>query len=176
MKQQRQSSSQFGAPWSRGLKITTWIVIALVLDAPIILPFVVPREQLSITLLCSGAVVLILGIAALFCVRGYTIHHRELWIQRSFWHTRLRLKGLERAYADADALKKCVRTCGNGGFMAFTGWFWSKKLGKFRAFATDPVRCVVLEFAKRKLVVSPDDPAAFVRALGFDPDARRGAD
>jgi hypothetical protein len=176
MRQKKQSTSQFGAPWSRGIKIVTWCVIVLIVGLAIILPRTVPRKDFWVAVLIPGAVLLILGITALFCVRGYTVRHRELWIQRSFWQTRLPLRELEGAYADAKAMHKCLRSCGNGGFTGITGWFYNKKLGNFRAFITDPARSVVLEFKSRKVVVSPDDPAEFVRALGFDPDAKGSTD
>lgn len=175
MKRHRSSTSQFGAPWSRGVKIVTWSLLVLMVGVATILPLTLPRKDSWAAVLIPTAVLLILGITALFCVRGYTIRQRELWIQRSFWQTRLSLKGLERAYADPKALHKCIRSCGNGGFMGVTGWFYNKKLGNFRALITDPARCVVLEFPKRRFVVSPDDPAAFVQALGFDPAAKESA-
>ncbi|MBE0545596.1 MAG: hypothetical protein IH623_30060 [Verrucomicrobia bacterium] len=176
MRRSRQSSSQFGAPWGRGIKIVTWSVIVLISGVAIILPLAVPRKDLWVAVLIPGSVLLILGITALFCVRGYTVRQRELWIHRSFWQTRMPLKDLRRAYADAKAMHKCIRSCGNGGFMGVTGWFYNKKLGNFRAFITDPARSVVLEFAKRRVVVSPDDPRAFVRALGFNPEAQRSVE
>lgn len=175
MKRHRSSTSQFGAPWSRGIKLATWSVLGLVVGIGVILPLTLPPQVVWAATLGPVALVLTFGGVALFCVRGYTIRHRELWIQRSFWQTRLPLKDLKRAYVEPAAMKKTIRSCGNGGFMAYTGWFYNKRLGHYRAFVTDPARSVVLEFAKRKVVVSPDDPAAFVRALGFDPDAKESA-
>lgn len=176
MKERRQRSGQFGAPWGRGVKFATGVVVVLVVGLAFVLPLTVSRKEIWPAFLGPGIGVVVLGITALFCVRGYTIRHRELWIQRSFWQTRLPLKDLERAHADPEAMKGTIRSCGNGGFLAYTGWFRSRKLGNYRAFVTDPARCVVLEFTKRKVLVSPDDPAAFVRALGFEPDSRRRAD
>lgn len=64
---------------------------------------------------------------------------------------------------------------GNGGFLGYIGWFRSKRLGSFRAYVTDPPRCVVLEFEQRKVVVSPDDPRRFLEALGVAPGPGEGA-
>jgi hypothetical protein len=52
---------------------------------------------------------------------------------------------------------------GNGGLFSFTGVFRSPKLGRYRAYVTDPARTVILRFAERIAVVSPEDPDAFVR-------------
>ncbi len=176
MKARRHASSQFGAPWGRGVRIATVAVTLLVVGLAVVLPVAVPRKEIWPALLGPGIGFVVLGITALFCVRGYAVRHRELWIQRSFWQTRLPLKDLQRAFADPQAMKGTTRSAGNGGFTAYTGWFRSRKLGSYRAFVTDPALCVVLEFQNRKVVVSPDNPAAFVRALGFEPNLQRSAD
>ena len=58
-----------------------------------------------------------------------------------------------------------LRLFGNGGLFSYHGWFWNRRLGRYRLYATDPERAVVLRFARRTIVVSPGEPAAFVRAL-----------
>ena len=60
---------------------------------------------------------------------------------------------------------KALRTCGNGGLFSFTGFYWSKRLGPFRAYVTNHRHCVVLRLAGKTVVMSPDDPEAFMRAL-----------
>jgi len=60
-------------------------------------------------------------------------------------------------------LRGSIRLFGNGGFFSFTGVFQSRKLGRYRAFVTDPARCVILRFTGRVVVVSPADPEAFIR-------------
>jgi hypothetical protein len=68
-----------------------------------------------------------------------------------------------------------MRTCGNGGFYSITGFYWSKPLGAYRAYVTDPRRSVVLRYEKRTVVVSPDAPEDFVRELGIGAQAAEGA-
>jgi Bacterial PH domain len=63
------------------------------------------------------------------------------------------------------AMNKSLRTCGNGGGFSFTGWYWSKSLGFYRAFVTDLNRTVVLRFENRTVVVSPGEPEDFVGEL-----------
>ncbi len=63
------------------------------------------------------------------------------------------------------AMAGSLRIAGNGGLFSFTGWFWSRRLGRYRAFVTDPARSVVLKFSDRTVVVSPDVPEEFVAAL-----------
>ena len=72
---------------------------------------------------------------------------------------------MQSARFDPSAMCGSVRTCGNGGLFSFTGWYWNRKIGKYRAFITDPAKAVVLVFANRRIVVTPDRPEDFVRAL-----------
>jgi hypothetical protein len=65
-----------------------------------------------------------------------------------------------------DALRGAWRVFGNGGLFSFTGEFWSRKLGRFRALATDPERAVVLRWPKRTIVITPHDPQQFIMRAG----------
>ena len=164
--------NQFGAPWGRAVKLATGagcLVMVVVAILPQLIPFEKPGAG-WVRVLLPGVVVAVFGITALFCVRGFTLKGRELLIQRSLWETRLTLDSLKEAHADPGAMEGSLRIAGNGGFLAFTGWFRSRNLGSYRAFVTDPARSVVLTFRDRKIVVSPDDPDGFVKALGFKPE------
>ncbi|MGL4400092.1 MAG: PH domain-containing protein, partial [Luteolibacter sp.] len=79
--------------------------------------------------------------------------------------TRLERAGLNSAEVMPKAMSKSLRTCGNGGGFSFTGWYWSKPLGFYRAFVTDLNRTVVLRFDKGTVVVSPGAPEDFVMEL-----------
>ena len=156
---------EFAAPWSVVLKLVTPTAALALLAAAVFVWFAVPPEVLALrallSLVCGGTVF----VTALFTVRGYRIEGRILSVQRLLWDTRISLDGLRSVVADPGALKRSLRLCGNGGLFAFTGWFRNRRLGTFRAFATDPARAVVLTFRNRTIVVTPHDPEAFVRAL-----------
>jgi hypothetical protein len=66
---------------------------------------------------------------------------------------------------DPQACKGSLRVIGNGGLFSFTGLFYSKALGRFRLYATDFSRSVVLTLADRVVVVTPAAPHAFVEHL-----------
>lgn len=100
-----------------------------------------------------------------FVVRSYAIADDAVLVRRLFWDTRLDLAGLKSVEVVPGAMRGSIRTCGNGGGFSITGWYWSKRLGSYRAFVTDLNRTVVLVFAKRKIVISPEDPEEFVAAL-----------
>lgn len=164
----RQRSASFGAPWSRGVAIISIGMLVLLVGLTVVLPLVIPREQGWAAWFGPGILAVILATTSLFCVRGFEIRRGDLWIRRLFWETRIPLGDLTRGWADPEAMRRSIRSAGNGGFLAYTGWFRNRKLGGYRAWVTDPARAVVLEIGKRKVVVSPDRPASFLRALGLD--------
>ncbi len=109
--------------------------------------------------------------AALFTIRGYAVSPGAILIQRLLWTTRLPLAGLQSARFEPDAMRRSIRTFGNGGLFSFSGAFRNKALGGYRAFVTDPHRTVVLRFPGRTVVVSPDSPEDFVQEIGVVGDA-----
>lgn len=54
-----------------------------------------------------------------------------------------------------------LRTFGIGGLFSSTGFFWNKETGSFFASVTNLKRAVLIE-AKRKFVISPDEPDQFI--------------
>jgi hypothetical protein len=108
---------------------------------------------------------LTLALSAAFMVRGYVLTDGLLCIKRLGWVSRLDLSRLTSATVDPDALERSLRLFGNGGFFSFTGWFRNKKLGVYRAYATDTKKAVVLRFSDRTVVITPDDPQKFVAEI-----------
>jgi len=99
-------------------------------------------------------------------VRGYTLTEREIIVHRGLWDTRLTLAGLRSVKGDAEAMRGSARVFGNGGLFSITGRFWNRKLGWYRAFATDQSRAVVLRYADRTIVITPHDPQQFIMRAG----------
>jgi hypothetical protein len=102
--------------------------------------------------------------ALFFVVTDYELDHRSLAVRRLLWWTRIDLTGLTRVFREPAGFKGSWRVFGNGGLFSFTGIFYSKALGRYRVFATDPNRFVVLVLPGRTVVVSPADPEAFIHA------------
>jgi len=104
---------------------------------------------------------------ALFTIRGYSITPDAILVHRLFWATRLPRAGLQSARVDPKAMRRSIRTCGNGGFFSISGFYWNKSLGSYRAFVTDPRRAVILKYTRRTVVMSPEPPEEFVRDLNL---------
>lgn len=152
----------YRAPWSRllvGVSIT-----ATVLCVSVAVNFVVflPRPGIGFA---ACLLMAIPPIAALFIVRGYRITPDAVLVLRPGWVTRLPRAGLVSATFEPGVMRRSLRLCGNGGFFAFTGLYWNRELGRHRAFVTDGQRSVVLRFANRTVVLSPDRPEDFVDEL-----------
>lgn len=152
----------FRAPWGRSLVwisvLSTGLLVALLLFATS------ARQPLAVRII-QDCLWLLLPVTALFTIRGYTIMPDAILIHRLFWATRLPREGLVAATSEPKVMNRSLRVCGNGGLYSFTGWFWCKDLGRYRAYVTDLNRTVVLRWEKRTVVVSPDDPEGFVREL-----------
>ncbi len=150
---------------------------AILLGVGALLASTFPRDLLGGRPLAFsvGLIVVVLLGSALFTIRGYELAGSELLVRRLVWATRIPLQDLRSAWADPSAMKRSIRLFGNGGLFAFSGLFSNRKLGRYRAFATDPRNAVVLRFAARTIVVTPDAPQEFLSTLSLHcPQARVG--
>lgn len=153
----------YQAPWGRILIVISSLLIVLSVGLPLFLGCVSPG-----TLRFAQWAFPVFVLACLpFMIRGYGITEDAILIRRLFWTTRLDRAGLVSAEVVPKAMKGSLRTCGNGGGFSFTGWYWSRSLGCYRAFVTDLNRTVVLRFQNRTVVVSPGEPENFVTELNF---------
>lgn len=104
---------------------------------------------------------------ALCAIRGYSISSDSIVVHRLLSSTVLPRAGLESAQVEPDAMRWSLRTCGNGGAFSFSGFYYNKRLRSYRAYVTDPRRCVVLRYATRRVVLSPATPEDFVYDLAL---------
>ena len=160
----------FGAPWSASLRWATLLGCAVLLGTAAAVWVAPPPGAFLAKGSASVLSLLLIGGTALFTIRGYRLEGRQLLVDRLLWSTRVPLDRLDATEIAPDAMRRSVRLFGNGGLFAFAGWFRNRRLGTYRAFATDPSHSVVLRFPNRRVVVTPDDPQRFAEALAV----RRG--
>ncbi len=150
---------EFSAPWSRALKIGTY-VIGLFLIAVTIFGWLLDVDtSIRLTLLIVPIVVLVVSL--LYGVRGYTLTETAIEIRRVGWSTRLPLDDLQAVEGKADAMLRAHRVLTNGLF-AFVGFYYSGEFGLVFAYATDLSRAVVLRYPRKKIVLTPHDPQQFI--------------
>jgi hypothetical protein len=157
---------QFAAPWGIEVKMMTIGGSLICLGAPLYFAFP-PDGTLSDELMfyCMKAPLLLWLGSLLFTIRGYSITEDCILIHRLIWATRLPLEHLNEVNLDGATFRNSMRCFGNGGIFGISGLYYNRREGTFRAFVTNTTRTVLLKFASRTILVSPDDPKRFVSAL-----------
>jgi len=156
----------YKAPWSTSLIVVSVLATLLCLGITFGIPLLpAPKHGGDVGMWLRWLPLVLVFSCALFTVRGYTITPDSILVHRLLWATRLPRTGMKSAEFLPGVMCKSLRTCGNGGFFSFTGFYWSKTLRSYRAYVTDLRRTVVLRYERRTIVVSPDSPEEFVRQL-----------
>jgi len=158
------------APWSRAV-----VVISAGVTAGCLVISGVLCAQAEVPLLVALGPALLVVVVLPFRIRRYEWTNDGLRVERMFWTTRVAPAGLVEARHDPAALRGSVRLLGIGGLFVIDGWFWNRRLGRYRACLTDPGRAVVLRFPGRTVVISPADPGAFVAGLPKPTSAPQGS-
>lgn len=157
----------FKAPWGRTLQIASTFTTLLLVGVTVSMAGGLGQLGfLSLRASASSLLPLLIPLGALpFIVRGYVITKDGILIRRLWWNTVLPFADMVSVEVEPHALSHSFRTCGNAGLYSFTGFYWNRQLGHFRAYVTDLNRTVVVRLRNRIAVLSPDDPEAFVRAV-----------
>lgn len=155
------------APWSVLLKATsilsTVILAAVGYAAYRVVPAVGAAHGVGIGVALIPFVVVLVSV--LFVVTRFELSAGELRVRRLIWFNTISLGDLKHVSKEPGLLKGSLRLVGNGGLYSFSGSFYNRRLGRFRAFLTDWRHSVVLQLQSRTIVVSPADPDAFIQAL-----------
>jgi len=155
--------ARFSAPWSRSLRVLTTAAVALLLALMLIGLLVGPRQSWVWRLAMVGVPLVVLVGSLLFMVRGYVLTESQIEVQRLGWSTVLPFAGLAAVSGEPQGLRGSLRLFGNGGLFGISGWFWNRRIGRFRAYATDPERAVLLRYRDgRKVLVTPHDVQHFI--------------
>lgn len=156
----------YKAPWSTLLIVISVLATLLCLGVTFGAPWLSgPKHHGAMGMWLRWLPLALVFGCGLFTVRGYALTPDAILVHRLFWATRLPRAGLQSAEFVPNAMCKSIRTCGNGGFFSFTGFYWNKTLKSYRAYVTDPRRTVILRYERRTIVVSPEAPEDFVREL-----------
>ena len=124
--------------------------------------FTGPRQLLLWRVAMVGVPVAVLLGSLPFMVRGYVLTETHIEVRRLGWSTLLPLAGLAAVTGEPEGLRGSLRLFGNGGLFGISGWFCNRRMGRFRAYATDPGRAVLLRYRDcRKVLVTLARRAAF---------------
>jgi hypothetical protein len=155
--------AEFAAPWSRSLRTLTIASVVLLLSLALIGLLLGPGKSWLWRGATLGAPLVILCGTLLFMVRGYVLTDCQIEVRRLGWTTVLPLAGLGAVTGEPQGLSGSLRLFGNGGMFAISGWFWNRRIGRFRAYATDPQRAVLLRYRDgAQVILTPDDVQHFI--------------
>jgi hypothetical protein len=158
---------EFRAPWSRNLRLATILSVSILLLISAIGFFARPGAGAWWWSAMVGLPLLVLLGTLPFMVRGYVLTEHTLEIRRLGWTTTLPLAGLEKASGDVELVRGSLRVFGNGGLFSITGWFWNRRVGLYRAYATDLSRAVFLKYRNRRpVLITPHDTQHFLVRVG----------
>ena len=149
--------NSWSASYDRTTKVVTAMVCLLLIGVA-----AVTRSWIVASL---DAILLFLGYA--FSAQGYETLPDSLEIRRLVGRVRVPLDDLlEVRAAGRDDLRGAIRLWGSGGLFGYYGLFRTSQLGVCKWYATDRGKLVVVRTARQTVLVSPDDVAGFVSALG----------
>ncbi len=169
-----QANRIFRAPWSAWLWVITGSSLALFLGLPLALFAAGVDRRIALLVLVATAGFLAL-VARMAWIRGYRVSRHALAVRRFGPEIAFDLVELDSLEVDPRAMSGTY-VMPNGGLFSFGGkGCRNRRLGRYEAYATDPRRSVVLRFADRVVVVTPEDPRAFVQAVHATRETGRGA-
>lgn len=162
---------EFRASWDKWVWIFTVIVIGVlgVLPVGIIANALTGGKGNTEGPIAVAAVMLIiLAVTYLFSPQAYAVEPGRLIVQRPGTDVTIPLNTIERIEVGGGwaVFRGALRLIASGGAFGFYGNFWNNTLKGFTAYATRMDKVVVLyRKTGNPIVVSPDDPEAFVRAV-----------
>ena len=165
-----ETATRFRAPWSPLLTLITGFTLALFMVLFIALPLILlvdggHQALLPVSMVWVVTIGFFIWAFRTQFIRNYVLSENRLIVERFGSDTKFALGSLETVWEDPTAMNG-IYVMTNGGLFAFSGKNCrNKKLGVFEAYATHKKRSVVLRFPNHILVVTPEDPTAFVKAV-----------
>ena len=151
------------APLESRARLLTGLAGLLAVALAVVLALV-SRRGLLLVLGAPSLFVVILAVPLAFSPAGYAVGRRELVVlRRSVRPLVFPLGSL--AAARPTAMPHSSRLPGSVGLFGWWGWFANRDWGRFKAYATDRRRGVLLEWPGFKLFISPEDPEGLCHAV-----------
>ena len=149
---------------------TTAKMVTVAVCFILVIPFVKIGEDFVRTgdfLLLIAPVLIILALvwAALYRPTYYMVDGQELRIHRISGAKSIALSEIQEVKAfNKEEMGFGLRTFGSGGAFGYLGKFWYKNAGHLTMYVTDRSKMIVVRLKNgKKIVVSPDDTAGFLK-------------
>jgi hypothetical protein len=119
------------------------------------------------SLIVEGIFALLFLAAYAWSPTGYEIVGGDVVIKRLIGNVRIPISGIRDVrLATRDDLSGSMRLFGSGGLFGYYGLFRNSTLGTSNWYVTDRSHAVMLAGDSGTAIVSPDDQAGFIAALG----------
>ena len=157
--------TRFRATYSKSFKVTFTMMAVIFIATPFVAILLEKTCGISYRhMMGFYGLLFALYIINLFTtVSSFTIKGGKLVVQHFLIASRYDLTQLTDVEINPHAMMGAIPL--SYPFVVPSAWYRSALLGTFRAFLTDEAHCVVMEFGTKKIVVTPDDPQAFVEAV-----------
>lgn len=117
-------------------------------------------------ILISTFTIILVG-TYLFSVTGYTVEADRVIINRLLYNATIKRSDIAESRVLTDEeMKWSIRTFGVGGLFGYLGKFTNSNIGSMTWYATRRGNYILLVAGGKKIVLTPDDPQAFIAALG----------
>lgn len=138
------------------------VVTVLMIIAAGVLPFIPGMIMYIVAILP-----VILFVTWLFSVTGYFLENNNLIVVRPLWKTTIVLPPGALAQKEPEIKDGLLKIMGNGGLFGYTGGFRNRKLGNFKAYATNWSHAVSItsEADDFRIIVTPEDPLQFIQSI-----------
>jgi hypothetical protein len=161
------------APLERSARVLTALAALIAVLVPLALLLAQHRGRGLLVLVASPTLlVALVALPLVLSPAGYAVGAGDLAVLRRGTRPLLFSLGSLLA-ARPTAMPRSLRLLGSGGMFGWWGRFANRDWGRFKAYATDRRRGVLLEWPGLKLFVSPEDPDALCRAV-LARSARKG--
>ena len=145
----------FKAPWD-------WLLILMTSGVTLLLLGLAYYSSGIIPTLVTWSI--ILGALG-FGIFGYHIQDNQLKILRLGWSKDIDLSEIMEVEFKPHAMTGSVRTFGIGGLFGYVGYFRNIILKSYKAYVTHREKTVVLTTEEGQILISPDDPEAFIASI-----------
>jgi hypothetical protein len=159
--------TRYRAPWSSGLRATTWgVVILLAFTAAAMLGLAAWTGGPAVTAWIAAILVPVLAgslwLARALAPRGFTVGARAIRVERTLGEVIIPLDRLRSIARFPGPLPGLVQLLGSGGVFGYYGSFWNRSLGAFLLHATRRADLVLLDTDRERFLLSPDPAGPFV--------------
>lgn len=114
-----------------------------------------------------GLIFIILTISYLYMPRWYIVSPKGILTGRRISDVLIPIEAIDNARTvTEEEMGFAIRLFGNGGVFGFTGYYFSRKMGRMRLYATRKSHYVlIIGNENKKIIVTPDNPEAMVDAI-----------